>query len=156
MKGSRSRQGTGSRPQAPARPAPATPPPVLDGILESVLYVEDVGRSVAFYTELFGFYFVDADERLSALAVAPRQLLVLAKKGASAGRGNLPHDGDGHLHLAFAIPIAELGAWRERLRARGIRVENERKWRRGGRSLYFRDPDGHLLELATPGVWSVY
>ena len=27
-------------------------------------------------------------------------------------------------------------------------------WEAGGRSLYFRDPDGHLLELATPGVWS--
>ena len=23
-------------------------------------------------------------------------------------------------------------------------------------SIYFRDPDGHLLELATPGLWSVY
>lgn len=27
---------------------------------------------------------------------------------------------------------------------------------RGGCSVYFRDPDGHLLELATPGVWINY
>ncbi len=26
----------------------------------------------------------------------------------------------------------------------------------GGTSLYFRDPDGHLLELVTPGIWSIY
>jgi len=27
---------------------------------------------------------------------------------------------------------------------------------RGGHSIYFRDPDGHLLELATPGLWAIY
>jgi len=27
---------------------------------------------------------------------------------------------------------------------------------RGGTSLYFRDPNGHMLELATPGLWSIY
>ncbi|MDQ3753396.1 MAG: glyoxalase, partial [Acidobacteriota bacterium] len=30
------------------------------------------------------------------------------------------------------------------------------KWNRGGTSLYFRDPDNHLLELATPGLWAIY
>ena len=30
------------------------------------------------------------------------------------------------------------------------------KWPRGGESLYFRDPDGHLVELATPGLWANY
>ncbi len=35
-------------------------------------------------------------------------------------------------------------------------VVEKKQWDRGGTSLYFHDPDGHLLELATPGVWSVY
>jgi catechol 2,3-dioxygenase-like lactoylglutathione lyase family enzyme len=38
----------------------------------------------------------------------------------------------------------------------GVTIEARNNWERGGRSIYFRDPDGHLLELATPGLWSVY
>ena len=35
----------------------------------------------------------------------------------------------------------------------GIAVEGRTTWSRGGISIYFRDPDGHLVELATPGLW---
>jgi catechol 2,3-dioxygenase-like lactoylglutathione lyase family enzyme len=38
----------------------------------------------------------------------------------------------------------------------GVSIEGEMEWPRGGTSLYFRDPDGHLVELATPGLWSIY
>lgn len=31
------------------------------------------------------------------------------------------------------------------------------EWRQtSGRSLYFEDPDGHVLEFATPGLWDNY
>src|SRR5262249_6395192 len=65
-----------------------------------------------------------------------------------------PQDGSGRLHLAFAIPASELEAWRDRLQPHGVPIEGEVKGPRGGTSLYFRDPDGHLVELATPGLWS--
>src|SRR6266567_9531276 len=67
-----------------------------------------------------------------------------------------PHDGDGELHVAFGIPSAELANWESWLQTRGIAVEERRTWELGGWSLYFRDPDRHLIELATPGTWSVY
>ncbi|MEP7038442.1 MAG: glyoxalase, partial [Acidobacteriota bacterium] len=35
-------------------------------------------------------------------------------------------------------------------------IESKVKWERGGTSIYFRDPDKHLLELATPGLWTIY
>jgi len=44
----------------------------------------------------------------------------------------------------------------EQLNAEDIAVEGRNKWPRGGESIYFRDPDGHLLELATPGLWPGY
>jgi catechol 2,3-dioxygenase-like lactoylglutathione lyase family enzyme len=130
--------------------------PRSDGILETALYVEDLDRAARFYRTIFGFETFDSSERLHALAVGPRQVLLLFKKGASATRMPGDHNGDGRLHLAFAIPFSELGAWEEWLGRHGIPVEEKRAWERGGYSLYFRDPDEHLIEVATPGVWSIY
>ena len=67
-----------------------------------------------------------------------------------------PHDGAGPLHVAFAIAKDALPQWEERLSANNIAIEGRTTWKRGGESIYFRDPDGHLLELATPGLWAIY
>ncbi len=125
----------------------------LDGILETSLYVEDLQRSTRFYQTLFGLEVIDAGERLVALHIAHRQILLLFKKGLSAQLPLTPHDGAGQLHLAFAIPASELGEWEAWLAQQGVPIEQKRAWERGGTSLYFRDPDRHLLELATPGIW---
>jgi hypothetical protein len=65
------------------------------------------------------------------------QVLLLFKKGASRTIQS-PHDGDGELHVAFAIASAELANWESWLRTRGIEVEEKRNWELGGWSLYFR------------------
>ena len=131
-------------------------PPKLDGILESSLYVDDLPRAVRFYQDIFGFPVIsDFGERGCAMHAGPRQVLLLFKKGASRTIVS-PHDGDGELHIAFAISASELAAWESWLVQKGIAIEEKSTWDRGGWSIYFRDPDRHLLELATPGVWSVY
>ena len=84
-----------------------------------------------------------------------RQVLLLFKKRASLSIQS-PHDGDGELHLAFAIAAPELPHWEAWLAENGITIEEKHAWDRGGQSIYFRDIDRHLLELATPGVWSIY
>ena len=130
--------------------------PKTNGILESSLYVSDVPRSVRFYQETFGFSVIkEFGERGCAMHADTSQVLLLFKKGASRTIQS-PHDGDGELHVAFAIASAELANWESWLRTRGIEVEEKRNWELGGWSLYFRDPDRHLIELATPGTWSVY
>lgn len=130
--------------------------PKTGGILESSLYVNDVPRSIRFYQETFGFPMIsDFGERGCAMHAGPQQVLLLFKKGASRAITS-PHDGDGELHLAFAIASGELANWESWLQQRGIAVEEKRQWESGGWSVYFRDPDRHLLELATPGIWSVY
>jgi catechol 2,3-dioxygenase-like lactoylglutathione lyase family enzyme len=130
--------------------------PKTDGILESSLYVSDLPRSIRFYEETFGFLVIsEFGERGCAMQAGTHQVLLLFKKGASRAIQS-PHDGGGELHVAFAIPAAELANWESWLQARRIQVEEKRTWELGGSSLYFRDPDRHLIELATPGTWSVY
>jgi len=130
--------------------------PKTSGILESSLYVNDVPRSIRFYQETFGFAIIkDFGKRGCALHAGTRQVLLIFKKGASRAITS-PHDGDGELHIAFAISSDDLNNWESWLETRGIAIEEKRKWEGGGESLYFRDPDRHLLELATPGTWPVY
>ena len=130
--------------------------PRTSGILETSLYVSDLDRSRAFYEELFGFGPMLSDGRMVALEVPGGGVLLLFRHGGSrepspTPEGTIPaHDGAGSLHLCFGIPVGELDAWAGHLRARGIPVESCITWPNGGTSLYFRDPDGHSLEVATP------
>ena len=67
-----------------------------------------------------------------------------------------PHDGQGRLHFAFAIAREHLSAWEDRLTEAGVAIEARMNWPAGGVSLYFRDPDNNLGEIATPGLWRNY
>jgi catechol 2,3-dioxygenase-like lactoylglutathione lyase family enzyme len=136
--------------------------PALTGILETCLYVEDVGRSKSFYNKVFGFEPMLEQERICPLAVAPGQVLILFQRGGTLdpvpvdGSFIPPHDGNGPQHFAFSVPEHALDHWKSYLTNQGIAIESEVHWRKGGRSIYFRDPDGLLVELATPGLWTNY
>ena len=134
--------------------------PKTEGLLESALYVSEPARSARFYEEIFGFSVIsDFGARGCAMSAGGRHVLLLFKKGGSresSPDNRTPHDGDGELHVAFAIAAEELARWEAWLGEKGIAVEEKRRWPLGGWSLYFRDPDRHLLEVVTPGVWSVY
>ena len=131
-------------------------PPKSDGILETSLYVADPAASIRFYQTIFGFPMIsDFGERGCALQASTHQVLLLFQKGASRSNTS-PHDGDGELHLAFAIPAAALAPWESWLAENQIAIEEKKEWESGGWSIYFRDPDRHLLEVVTPGAWSIY
>ena len=133
--------------------------PQIEGLLETSLYARDLGRTAAFYRDLFGFKALVDSPRLVAFEVAARHVLLVFQSGATEddvveARGTIPgHDGRGRLHLALSIAAADYEAWRRRLGERDIAIAGEYGWPRGGTSLYFRDPDGALVELATPGLW---
>ena len=136
--------------------------PTLNGVLETALYVDDLGRAIRFYTDVLGLAPLYRDTRMAAFDVGGKSVLLIFPRGGSLETVHMPggtippHDGAGPLHVAFAIPKEELGGWEQRLAASGIPIEGRTTWKRGGESIYFRDPDGHLLELATPGLWAIY
>ena len=105
--------------------------PKLDGILETAIHTEDMVRARAFYEGVLGLEPIYSNNRLSAYAVAGRDVLLVFRKCTTEQTVALPsgtipgHGGDGDA-------------------SRGVAIEGRNNWERGGRRIYFRDPDGHL------------
>ena len=124
----------------------------LDRVIETSLYVDDLDRAAKFYEQVLGLTALTSDKRFRAYDVGGQSVLLLFRPGGTIP----PHDGHGPLHIAFAVAADALLQWERRLRDEGVAIEGRTDWSRGGHSIYFRDPDGHLLELATPGLWTIY
>lgn len=127
----------------------------LTGLHHVTLVSADLARTTAFYRDVLGltllregandddpgarhFWFGDA-------AGTPGTLVSFLEYPAmpegSVGRGSTHH-------LAFAVAsAAEQDAWRDWLTSKHVPC-TEALTRGGLRSLYFRDPDGHVLEVA--------
>jgi catechol 2,3-dioxygenase-like lactoylglutathione lyase family enzyme len=136
--------------------------PRINSIVETCLFSSDLPRSVRFYRDQLGLRLLESVERLCVFSVADKQVLLIFRSGGKLEPvptpGGLipPHQAAGQLHFAFAITKEEFPAWEKHLIAQGIPIESKVNWPAGGQSLYFRDPDNHLVEFATPGIWEVY
>jgi catechol 2,3-dioxygenase-like lactoylglutathione lyase family enzyme len=139
----------------------SNPAPPVHGVVETCINVADVRRAREFYESVFSLEVMVGDDRFCALRVGKDVLLLFVRGGSShpvltSGGMVPPHETVGAGHLAFAVSSETLPDWRMRLRQRGVEIESEVRWERGGTSIYFRDPDNNLLELATPGIWANY
>ena len=71
--------------------------------------------------------------------------------------------GDGQsgskLRQHFCLAVRERGdveQWEKWFEEKGVEITGRVDWERGGRSVYFNDPDGHVGEVASRGVWPHY
>lgn len=131
----------------------------IQGVVETAISVADIEASARFYEGLFGFERMVNDPRICAMNVAPGHVFLIFKRGGSVDPVQLPgglvpgHDAHGTHHFAFSIAPEDFDSWCERLKDKGVEIESIVTWPLGGRSIYFRDPDHHAVELATPGIW---
>jgi catechol 2,3-dioxygenase-like lactoylglutathione lyase family enzyme len=136
--------------------------PSIRRVLECALYCDDLPATAKFYREVLDLPVHFSDARLVALDAFGATVLLLFARGASRmgvqfPGGTIPgHDGNGPAHVAFAVDADELDAWESRLADAGVAIESRVTWNRGGRSIYFRDPEGHSVEFVTPGVWPTW
>jgi catechol 2,3-dioxygenase-like lactoylglutathione lyase family enzyme len=132
------------------------------GVLETCLYATDLEAAERFYTQVLRLKPLSrADGRHVFFRCGGAMFLVFNPAHTSrvptfvVGSAVPFHGASGSGHVAFAVLDEELGAWRDWLSGRGVTIEAEIRWPEGGRSLYFRDPAGNSVELATREVWGI-
>jgi catechol 2,3-dioxygenase-like lactoylglutathione lyase family enzyme/mannitol/fructose-specific phosphotransferase system IIA component len=140
------------------RKEPLTP----RGILETVVYVPDLDAAERFYVQVLGLSVLSREPgRHVFFRCGAGMFLVFnpqttATASVPVGDALIPrHGAHGPGHMAFRVNEADLPAWRQRLREAGVAIESEIHWPGGGTSLYFRDPAGNSIEVATPALWGL-
>jgi catechol 2,3-dioxygenase-like lactoylglutathione lyase family enzyme len=123
-------------------------------IFETVLYAEDLAAAERFYHEALGLEVIQRGELAVAFRCSGGVLLIFDPRRSAAPHRDVPsHGTSGVGHVAFAAKPEDLDAWRGQLRQAGVSIEKEVDWDEGGRSIYFRDPAGNVVELAPPTIW---
>ena len=134
----------------------------IEGVLETVLYCDDLEAAELFYSDVLGLVrHGERTERFVFFRCGQAMLLLFDAERSrrlelEVGGGSIPpHGANGAGHVAFRVEIDVLDDWRARLATSGVEIESEVEWPGGGRSVYFRDPSGNSLELATPELWGL-
>lgn len=132
----------------------------VDGVLETCLYAGDLEAAERFYRDVLGLEFYSRRKGRHVFFRCGRGMLLIfdpqatSEEPSTVGGAVVPaHGARGPGHAAFRVAEQDLDAWRRRLSEAGVEVESEVAWPSGGFSLYFRDPAGNSLELATPELW---
>ena len=123
-------------------------------IFETVLYAEDLAAMERFYHDALGLEVIKRGELVVVFRCGGGVLLIFDPRKSAAPDRDVPsHGTSGVGHVAFAAKPENLDAWRRQLRQAGVSIEMEVDWDEGGRSIYFRDPAGNVVELAPPTLW---
>ncbi|MCC2099274.1 MAG: VOC family protein [Hyphomicrobiales bacterium] len=136
--------------------------PSIAGMLETGICVDDLQAVSRFYKDVLGLQTVLEIDRLHAFDLAPGEVLLLFDRELSQHDSHSPiglvpgHRTEGRAHFCFRITEDQYEPWKGHLSRCDVAIISEVHWPAGGRSFYFNDPEGNVLEMATPGLWANY
>ena len=134
----------------------------VNAILETCLYVTDLPAIETFYKDVLGLEpFSKAADRYLFYYCGPAVLLIFNPEKSTTQNFKVngavvpQHGAKGDGHICFKIKKEEIPDWRIWLMEKGIEIESEVTWDNGTQSIYFRDPAGNCLEVASAGLWGL-
>ncbi len=134
---------------------------MIDGILETALYADDLDAAETFYGGVLGLEkILRAGNRHVFFRCGQGILLIFnpvetVKSPSPDALPVPPHGTTGAGHLCFRMGAEAIDRMTEKLNKAGIVIESDFRWPNGARSIYFRDPAGNSLECAEPRLWNL-
>ncbi len=122
-------------------------------IKETSLYVEDLERTVSFYKATLGLEVISKVEGRHIFFKAGSSVLLCFIADTTRKDNKIPHFGKGEMHVAFEVAKEDYETAKSWIQSKGIAIEHEQQWSDDFFSFYFRDPDGHSLEIVPAGMW---
>lgn len=124
--------------------------------MESVLYAEDLVAARKFYVGVLELEEISFDGDRDLFLRCDGSILIIFKASRTKIHDSMvpPHGTVGAGHLAFSATEQEIESWRSKLTKFGVDIIDEIHWKNGAHSIYFNDPAGNVLELATPCLWA--
>jgi len=130
--------------------------PQVEHLVEAAIYADDLDQAKAFYRDVLGLGVLTEEPGRHVFFQVGDSVLLIFRPDETLKAGFLPpHGAKGPGHFALGIPTESLDQWGKHLADHGVGIEKEVEWPRGGKSLYFRDPAGNLVELVTRGLWGL-
>lgn len=123
----------------------------MDSLDHVVLTVSDMEATLAFYCEVLGMEIVSFAGGRKALVYGGQKINLHQQGKEFEPKAHRPTPGSADLCFLTTVPLAEVCAHLARCQ---VAVEEGPEQRTGARgaieSIYFRDPDGNMIEVANP------
>ena len=124
-------------------------------IKETCLYLHDLEIAKKFYHEVLELPLISYVPNKHIFFSAGSSVLLCFNPEDSKLKTSPPgHYGGGKQHFAFEVAGQDYEKSKDWIRAKGIAITDEVKWKDGAESFYFEDPEGNVLEIVpNKGIW---
>ena len=123
---------------------------MLNGIIATVVFVQDLDKCTAFYRDTLKLPYTGSDANSSTFLLQERFLILLSVSGAADLLATTPDKLkiNGTPRVLLAAGVEDVDAVYETLKAEGVtflRLPTDQSW--GLRTAHFADPEGNIWEI---------